>query len=850
MTTWDPFGTNSQEIPPLEGWAPSWEEEKFHPIPNDLRDLHVEDFFADMAWVTDGSLKGHGTEAPPSPKKLSEDLALELEFAEDPGCAFHNYFKDPIKRRIESAILTHLTRSRRFLDMFINHLETFQIEEEAEFEILYHSVINHFGARSKEASRLYFYGAKTFKRNSLYSEALLVTDPEAFLEHASEFDLEPNPQLMKQISKQGMQYHLRFAASCGYALKWLEHTPLEPLIPFLEEMPVPFSWQRFAENMRRFDKSIRGRFFQTVETLVDLDTACEVFSMLELENDLFARRVFLASPRLFAKMFQSKLFELAENWIDTREIFQEFPFALIEEEEKRAQIAYQLAQKDPFQLIGCLPSFKCKNEELFMPTLRILAEEEPKEFVLIMEKLHIRSRKNLEELANLLLKSETRLTADTKENFALFLREFLSLRLGEKKETFLKYLFQQAGALDLEMLFAKLPETQKKTKCVNAFAPTVFARFVRGKSDTEWEKKIGTEHRLFRDNIHAEAAFVWMCQVQELKERFADEDIELILNQLFFDKESIPKRLDLLRSLLELRTEELLAIPTPLPLAALENMFRVRGIELLDLPKEKAILLMEKVLKWRSPFALFKFLIKVDTLETSKRVVARSAVREFLLHYLDGTYETWRYERSPHLQAMRDQGFMDADLEEWWKRTPASEDFDSQHTIEITSDPVDFFLCGDECGGCQRLSNDIQYVLPILGLMDGMFKMVVIRNKQTKKMITRSFVRWMSDKEGQKPALLLEPPYTLNYNIAHAHQILSYLKKQVKMAPREFPLVISHHFIKAYNHPTTPFPHPLYAEGSFAPLVFSDTLGFEKSGGEGGIKTDGHYVLHQAATIL
>ncbi len=439
------------------------------------------------------------------------------------------------------------------------------------------------------------------------------------------------------------------------------------------------------------------------------------------------------------------------------------------------------------------------------------------------------------------------LLKDTKENIDLFLKALPSLRMEEKGALLLS-----KNSQTLEMLFGNLPYTQKNKKALNAFVVCVMARSIRGKPDLIWEKKAAKQSKAFRDNVYTASAVRYMEKVSEWKKRFLDEDISHMLDKVFYGEEDVKKRLPLLHTLTTLKVPELLSLPTPLSLEELENILRVRGEELLECSREESAILTELFSKWRAPLAVLRLCIAIDTLPEETRIKARTSLKNFLLHYAKGEYEVWRYEESPHLNAMREASILTELLDQWWRGSHPPEPFLEHFQLELTSDPADFLLTGEECGGCQRLDGEPRYIFPILGLMDGAFKMLVVRDLETGRMTSRAFVRWLTDKESGKGVLLVEPPYTFNFNPTHTKGMIDYLERLIAASGQSIPIVISPASLALFSvtERVRSYANPLHAEGLMAPKVFSDTYGISQGfNNEASTKTNGIYVLENIFEI-
>ncbi|MBM3202243.1 MAG: hypothetical protein FJZ56_07550 [Chlamydiae bacterium] len=479
-----------------------------------------------------------------------------------------------------------------------------------------------------------------------------------------------------------------------------------------------------------------------------------------------------------------------------------------------------------------------------------IARIDPLKVLLEIENLKIRSAsdrsKIAEVLAEKILRNHPQLSQNAKENLQIFLNEVLALRLENKKTALMKKICK-ASTADLELLFKDLPLNQEKKKAKSCYVVCVFARFIRQSPDKAFEQKLAKNAKILRDNIHTQAAIQYLETVSSLNRFFKAQHIDNMISQLVYENESIAERIPLLLTILQLNSAEF-KLHGPLSLEELKFLPKKYAPELFRLDEEKSSKILDYFEKSRSPLAILYFMTKINNLnqEPLRNQVLASA-EEFLQTIANGTYDTWRYENSPHIQEMLAIGAMSEELLDSWKAPHSQISLNDKLQIDLSSDPTDFLLTGDECGGCQKLTLEPYDISAILGLMDGAFKMVVVRDKETGKMISRAFVRWMLDQETNKPVLLLEPTYTLNTSHSYREEILQYIESYTNHVGVD--LVVSPHFSNSYGVKgrSRKYGNEIHSLGSTAPLVFSDTYGYEN--GSGGTKTDGNYSLKDVLKV-
>lgn len=669
------------------------------------------------------------------------------------------------------------------------------------------------------------------------------------------------------------------------------------------EIDGAFTWEKFCLEAPRLIASDEARFmiFQRITADRGVVAASPLFMQLEIRTPRFiealGRDLLMASPLQMHLIFSHPslrefLPSLAATWIEDDAlsnalIIGSFPFDLIDDETVRMELILTLAKVEPLMILESMQDLPLPVDEMQRsPLLKILIAVAPDKVVEKVEKLGLSSREHIEMLVDLILASGgtklhemlPTLQADTRENIILFLRELFLVRAGDEKNGLINFIFHEASTEDLEMLFSTLPTTGAATKAKKCFVVCVYARHVRGTKDAAWEIHAAQSHRIFKDTKHSAACIQYLHQVEACKASFTAGDINKMLNQTFYAGEKASERLELLIALMELRTGELL-VRDPMPIAAFHSIVEVRAVELLGISaaEQEEILAAAKVsfdddtltfkglvkrtfLSWRKPLTVFLYMVKIDTLEPTLRDRTRVAAHAFIKAYLMGNYIRWRKDSSPHLQAMRERELLAPPFESWWQEgsytQPLSHYFggDAKYagfTVEVSRDPCDFFLSGEECGSCQRFSNAGSFVLPLLGLMDGSFAMVLIRDPRTKKITSRSFVRLLSDHEGAKPVVLLENNYGSRGDSRYPTVLRDHAREFVKRAPTATRAVVSKYFTKAYNMGENPpkYPNTLHAEGCFAPSVYADSYGYEKTHGHGGVKTDGHYTLEDVVIL-
>jgi hypothetical protein len=780
-------------------------------------------------------------------------------------------------------------------------LQNDQIQEPDIIAFLFKEITTQFDPKSEEAIQLLLYACKKLKNNQVYLNLLFSYSPEKFIEHAADFQIEPALVIdyaKKLLQNKGPESALTFILARRINLKG---TSLDFLIPFIKDMAPPFSWPLFTDHLMTLDlnEKTRMNIFNVISTFINIEKAAPLFSKLKIRNpqdiQSFAQKLFENAPEIFKEIFKDKelliyLAPFAKNWINKNRFsgdyfLNNFPFELLHNPTDRNDLALQLANFSTVETLENLSLFKFENEKALFDVVNILVDQNAEHVAVNIDNLGLKNRENINLLVNILVKKLDISNPDSEENMTIFLTNIATARLGDRKN----WLMQQIFAVtphQLNFLFGNLPLTKENKKCISCFIPCILNRFIcyNGQNgfNLQWEDAAKRNSRFFKDSNNLRSCIQLLDNIRENRWKYCDEDLNTILNQIFhISKEEelktsdrlnlIKNRINLLKSLLDLDALETFS-KSLISLEDLEEIFNARSTELLGFSVEEQTailarypdgttfkkLIKDKFLSWRSPHTIFLFLLKIDTMDPEEKEPARKAAKEFLTAYLSCEYETWRYEHSPHLKAMRQIGAMNENLQKWWQANPAPVLLDLNTTIELSSNPNDFMLSGEECGGCQRLNNPPEFVLPLLGLTDGVVKAIVVRNKETGKMVTRAYIRWLTDKTTKKPVLLLEKAYSFQDNSDHKEAILKYAqnyvlgtKNYLDGATEDVALVTSFYFRPVYNitTPTHKYPHQLHAEGCFSPLIYSDAYGFSESGGKGGFATNGHYIIKNTIQI-
>lgn len=168
----------------------------------------------------------------------------------------------------------------------------------------------------------------------------------------------------------------------------------------------------------------------------------------------------------------------------------------------------------------------------------------------------------------------------------------------------------------------------------------------------------------------------------------------------------------------------------------------------------------------RAPWALIKFHLRMKNYKgkAHREIVAKS--KETMLSILNGTYweDIHKTENNPHLHQILTGR---EDLKEKWMNPPQkalvkdlikdpSQSFKG-YTIEVTRDPSDIVLLGDDMNTCMNLNGRISRVLGLESLMaDGKTHSIVARNQQGASISAETQIQLMWDEEKQRPVLYLE----------------------------------------------------------------------------------------------
>ncbi|MEC7839600.1 MAG: hypothetical protein VX777_06140 [Chlamydiota bacterium] len=79
---------------------------------------------------------------------------------------------------------------------------------------------------------------------------------------------------------------------------------------------------------------------------------------------------------------------------------------------------------------------------------------------------------------------------------------------------------------------------------------------------------------------------------------------------------------------------------------------------------------------------------------------------------------------------------------------------------EITDDPESLLMMGSDCGTCQRVDGDSEYNQGLIGVFNGKYKLVTIREKDSNKVYGRCLLKVLIDKKTEQGVLFMERIYT------------------------------------------------------------------------------------------
>ncbi|MCH9614802.1 MAG: hypothetical protein SP1CHLAM54_00130 [Chlamydiia bacterium] len=135
--------------------------------------------------------------------------------------------------------------------------------------------------------------------------------------------------------------------------------------------------------------------------------------------------------------------------------------------------------------------------------------------------------------------------------------------------------------------------------------------------------------------------------------------------------------------------------------------------------------------------------------------------RDFLQHVMERTFVDWRLaeDRSPHLRALHKPEHA-AFLSRWKEDDEVARIWISgrEHEVECSADPLDLFQVGNMSSSCLRPdgggNNDCLITIP----NDGKYRVVVIRDIETKMVTKRRLMPVLFDVSGN-PALVVAPSY-------------------------------------------------------------------------------------------
>ncbi|MEC7839599.1 MAG: hypothetical protein VX777_06135 [Chlamydiota bacterium] len=79
---------------------------------------------------------------------------------------------------------------------------------------------------------------------------------------------------------------------------------------------------------------------------------------------------------------------------------------------------------------------------------------------------------------------------------------------------------------------------------------------------------------------------------------------------------------------------------------------------------------------------------------------------------------------------------------------------------EISDDPESLLMMGSDCGTCQRVDGDPEYNQGLMGVFNGKYKLVTIRDKDSGKIYARTLLKVLLNKETNEGVLFMERIYT------------------------------------------------------------------------------------------
>lgn len=140
-----------------------------------------------------------------------------------------------------------------------------------------------------------------------------------------------------------------------------------------------------------------------------------------------------------------------------------------------------------------------------------------------------------------------------------------------------------------------------------------------------------------------------------------------------------------------------------------------------------------------------------------------------------------------------------------------------------TDDPSHLILMGRETGGCLSIDTGFNKHAAVANLIDGKTRVLVVLDENN-KIVARAILRLLLD-ENDKPILLLEPKYTLQYDEKLEKVIEKYAMKRAK----KLNLRLVKQYFPSYKEPDVPptsypkFKEEIYSKGSNAPYEYTDS---------------------------
>lgn len=192
------------------------------------------------------------------------------------------------------------------------------------------------------------------------------------------------------------------------------------------------------------------------------------------------------------------------------------------------------------------------------------------------------------------------------------------------------------------------------------------------------------------------------------------------------------------------------------------NLFNLHGLENLDERYQSTLGSLREANAWATYERGLRSLNDPKALETYKLMI-----RKVFEGY--DRLKAFRYgPSSPHTKKLlQDHPVVWEKWQTFMPNQALPADMDKEQNlnlnlhIKISDDFQDLFLCGTEViGSCQRVDANAYLNKCLMGyVVDGKNQIVTIYNATTQKMVARSILRLLIDKETGEPALFLEKPY-------------------------------------------------------------------------------------------